>query len=46
MQAFLEELYSWYTQIKGIPLTSLRSLIRVGSGITRVLPKPKRRRLD
>ena len=46
MQTFLEELHGWYGQIKDLPLASLRSIIRVGGGITRILPKPKRRRLD
>ena len=46
MQAFLDELHSWYSQIKKLPPSSLRSLIRVGGGITRILPKTHRRRLD
>jgi DNA-binding transcriptional regulator GbsR (MarR family) len=46
MQAFLEELYGWYGQIKKLPPASMRSLINIGSGITRILPKPRRRRLD
>jgi len=46
MQAFLEELHGWYSQIKNLPPASLRSLIRVGGGITRILPKTRRRRLD
>ena len=46
MQAFLEELHHWYSQIKILPPASLRSLIRVGGGITRILPKTRRRRLD
>jgi DNA-binding transcriptional regulator GbsR (MarR family) len=46
MQAFLEELHGWYSQIKTLPPNSLRSLIRVGGGITRILPKTRRRRLD
>lgn len=46
MQTFLEELHHWYGQIRSLPLASLRSLIRVGGGITRILPKSKRRRLD
>ena len=46
MQAFLEELHGWYSQIKTLPPASLRSLIRVGGGITRILPKSHRRRLD
>jgi DNA-binding transcriptional regulator GbsR (MarR family) len=46
MQIFLEELYGWYGQIKKLPPSSLRSLISIGSGITRILPKTRRRRLD
>jgi DNA-binding transcriptional regulator GbsR (MarR family) len=46
MQVFLEELHGWYSQIKKLPPASLRSLIRVGNGITRILPKGRRRRLD
>jgi len=46
MQTFLEDLLGWYSQIKRLPPDSLRSLLRIGSGITRILPKPRRRRLD
>jgi len=46
MQLFLEELHGWYTQIKKLPPASLHSLISIGSGITRFLPKSRRRRLD
>lgn len=46
MQVFLEELLGWYSQVKKLPPASLRSLISVGSGITRILPKMRRRRLD
>lgn len=46
MQVFLEELHGWYSQIKKLPPASLRSLIRVGNGITRILPKARKRRLD
>ena len=46
MQSFLEEIHGWYDQIKALPPASLRSLIRVGGGITRILPKTKRSRLD
>jgi DNA-binding transcriptional regulator GbsR (MarR family) len=46
MQAFLEELYGWYSQIKKLPPASMRSLISIGGGITRILPKARRRRLD
>jgi DNA-binding transcriptional regulator GbsR (MarR family) len=45
MQSFLEELHGWYSQIRKLPPASLRSLIGIGSGITRMLPKG-RRRLD
>jgi len=45
MQVFLEELHGWYTQIKKLPPASLHSLISIGSGITRFLPK-RPRRLD
>ena len=46
MQTFLEQLYGWYSQMKKLPPASLRSLIGFGSGITRLLPKTRRRRLD
>jgi DNA-binding transcriptional regulator GbsR (MarR family) len=46
MQSFLEELHDWYSQIKRLPPASLRSLIGIGSGITRIIPKARRRRLD
>jgi len=46
MQAFLEELHGWYSQVRKLPPAALRSLIAMGSGITRILPKLKRKRLD
>jgi DNA-binding transcriptional regulator GbsR (MarR family) len=46
MQVFLEQLYGWYCEIKRLPPASLRSLVNIGSGIIRVLPKSQRRRLD
>lgn len=46
MQLFLQEVHGWYTQIKKLPPSSLHSLISLGSGITRFLPKSRRRRLD
>jgi DNA-binding transcriptional regulator GbsR (MarR family) len=46
MQDFLEVLLGWYSQIKKLPPASLRSLISIGSGVTRILPKSRRRRLD
>jgi DNA-binding transcriptional regulator GbsR (MarR family) len=46
MQVFLEELHGWYMQVKKLPPSTLHSLISIGSGITRFLPKSRRRRLD
>ena len=46
MRVFLEELHGWYTQIKKLPPATLHSIISIGSGITRMLPKSRRRRLD
>lgn len=46
MQMFLEEVYGWYAQIKKLPPATLHSIISIGSGITRMLPKSRRRRLD
>lgn len=46
IQVFLEELFGWYTQVKKLPPANLHSLISIGSGITRFLPKSRRRRLD
>jgi len=46
MQVFLEDLLGWYSKIKSLPPESLRALLRIGSGITRILPKTHRRRLD
>jgi DNA-binding transcriptional regulator GbsR (MarR family) len=46
MLEFLEDMHGWYTQVMKLPPATLRSIISMGSGITRVLPKPKRRRLD
>jgi len=46
MQDFLEVFLGWYGQIKNLPPASLRSLISIGSGVTRILPKSRRRRLD
>ena len=46
MQVFLEELHGWYAQIKKLPPATLHSIISIGSGITRFIPKSRRRRLD
>jgi hypothetical protein len=44
MQVFVEDLLGWYGQVKKLPPATLRSLVSIGSGVTRFLPK--RRRLD
>ena len=46
MQTFLEELHGWYVQVKKLPPATLHSLISIGSGITRLLPRSRRGRLD
>jgi DNA-binding transcriptional regulator GbsR (MarR family) len=46
MHALLEDLHGWYSQVRKLPPATLHSLISMGSGITRVLPRLKRRRLD
>jgi DNA-binding transcriptional regulator GbsR (MarR family) len=46
MQVFMEDFLKWFSQIKQLPPASLRSLINIGSGVTRFLPKAHRRRLD
>ena len=38
MAGFLEEVHGWYGRIKTLPPATLRSLMRFGTGITRVLP--------
>lgn len=46
MHTFLQELHGWYTQVAKLPPATLHSIISIGSGITRMLPKSRRRRLD
>lgn len=46
LQDFLEEIHGWYCQVRKLPPSTLHSLISMGSGITRILPKARRRRLD
>jgi DNA-binding transcriptional regulator GbsR (MarR family) len=46
LQVLLEELHGWYSQVKKLPPATLQSVVRIGSGITRLLPKSRRRRLD
>ena len=46
LRDFLEEIHGWYSQVRKLPPSTLHSLISMGSGITRILPKARRRRLD
>jgi len=46
MQTFLQELHGWYAQVRKLPPATLHSLISIGSGITRLLPRSRRTRLD
>ena len=46
MHTFLQELHGWYSQVAKLPPATLHSIISIGSGITRILPKTRRRRLD
>jgi DNA-binding transcriptional regulator GbsR (MarR family) len=46
MHQFLEELHGWFVQVRKLPPAALHSLISMGSGITRILPRARRRRLD
>lgn len=38
LSGFLEETYAWYEKVKSLPPATLRSLMRMGAGITRLLP--------
>jgi DNA-binding transcriptional regulator GbsR (MarR family) len=42
MHAFLEELHGWYQQMTKLPPSTLRGLVRMGAGITKWLPRPRR----
>ena len=44
MTDFLEEVHGWYSQIRTLPPTTLRALMRVGTGITRLLPSTRARK--
>jgi DNA-binding transcriptional regulator GbsR (MarR family) len=35
---FLQEMHDWYSEMKKLPPATLRSLLRTGAGITRLLP--------
>ncbi|MFL6426841.1 MAG: GbsR/MarR family transcriptional regulator [Acidobacteriaceae bacterium] len=38
MAEFLQELHNWYREMRRLPPATLRSLLRAGVGITRLLP--------
>jgi hypothetical protein len=42
MSAFMEEIHDWYGQMKKLPAATLRSLMRVGTGLTKLLPVARR----
>ena len=35
---FMQEMHNWYSEMKKLPPATLRSLLRTGAGITRLLP--------
>jgi DNA-binding transcriptional regulator GbsR (MarR family) len=39
MHAFLEEIHGWYRQVARLPPSTLRSLVNLGAGVTRWLPR-------
>jgi hypothetical protein len=34
----MQEMHDWYSEMKKLPPATLRSLLRTGAGITRLLP--------
>jgi len=42
MHAFLKELHGWYQQVSKLPPNTLRSLVRMGAGVTRWLPNQRK----
>ena len=40
MEAFLSEVHGWYNEIRKLPPASIRAIMKVGGGITRLLPTP------
>ena len=41
---FMQEMHDWYTEMKKLPPATLRSILRAGAGITRLLPVARRKR--
>jgi DNA-binding transcriptional regulator GbsR (MarR family) len=46
MHAFLDEMHGWYRQMAVLPPSTLRSLIHVGAGITKWLPRARKAKED
>jgi hypothetical protein len=38
LMEFMQEMHDWYSEMKKLPPATLRSLLRTGAGITRLLP--------
>jgi DNA-binding transcriptional regulator GbsR (MarR family) len=41
MHAFLEEMHDWYLEMAKLPPSSIRNLMKLGSGVTKWLPIPR-----
>jgi len=46
MEAFLSEIHGWYGQMKGLPPATLRGVMRLGTGLTKLLPGSRARRTE
>jgi DNA-binding transcriptional regulator GbsR (MarR family) len=44
MSEFLEELHGWYQKMKSLPAATLRSIMRVGTGLTGLIPPSRKGR--
>jgi DNA-binding transcriptional regulator GbsR (MarR family) len=38
LREFMQDMHDWYSEMKKLPPATLRSLLRTGAGITRLLP--------
>ena len=43
MTEFLQETHDWYSEMRKLPTATLRSILRVGAGITRFLPASRKK---
>lgn len=43
LMEFMQEMYDWYGEMKKLPPATLRSLLRTGAGITRLLPMSRKK---